>query len=231
MTGFIDFLKAVALAGLCVLLLRAAQLCEETTRTERAIAAAAGELPTRIDTDLGTIRDGVLELTDKHLTRIEGTLNGALKTTDARLASIQLDANAQVTAANNTLQFTANAIADNSTMEFRAIADDVHQVAVPLAGITGQVNDAAPLFLDCQFNPDCAFNRFQGTSKAIERSAQAFAANADAIAGETTKIEQHVDRITAAAEKEADALTKPKRWYQRMEAWALLGGRAAIALF
>ena len=39
----------------------------------------------------------------------------------------------------------------------------------PLQSSAQQVNDALPLYLDCDHNPDCAFNRFQGVSKSVEK--------------------------------------------------------------
>jgi hypothetical protein len=37
-----------------------------------------------------------------------------------------------------------------------------------------RVDNAAPLFLGCECNPDCLFNRYVGTSKGIERAAANF---------------------------------------------------------
>ncbi len=58
--------------------------------------------------------------------------------------------------------------------DIREAMSDVRPMLNNVRHLTKQVDAAAPLFLDCDHNPDCAFNRFQGTSKAIERSAQNF---------------------------------------------------------
>ncbi len=58
--------------------------------------------------------------------------------------------------------------------DIREAMSDVRPMLNNVRHLTKQVDAAAPLFLDCDHNPDCVFNRFQGTSKAIERSAQNF---------------------------------------------------------
>ncbi len=67
-------------------------------------------------------------------------------------------------------------VADNTTK----LSKDVTRVSLPLSllvertdGLVGQVSDAAPLYLDCDHNPSCAYNLFQGTAKSVEHIAQA----------------------------------------------------------
>jgi hypothetical protein len=48
---------------------------------------------------------------------------------------------------------------------------DLHPILANVASVTAQVDDGLPLFLDCEFNPDCAFNRWQGATKAFEKAA------------------------------------------------------------
>ncbi len=72
---------------------------------------------------------------------------------------------------------TLMAQAGNAVEELKTPVSDAVKGTRPVlenvASITGQIADAAPLYLDCDHNPDCAFNRFQGTSKAIEKASQA----------------------------------------------------------
>ncbi len=59
--------------------------------------------------------------------------------------------------------------------------DRAHATMGKVESIVVQVDSALPLFLECDHNPDCAFNRFQGTSKAIEQSSMAVARMANTI--------------------------------------------------
>jgi hypothetical protein len=209
-------------------------LCVETMRTERAIVANVEALRTEanddalhFERDIVAVGDRVLELVDNHLRKIEGEVHGAVVKADGQLGNANRSIAAFTNAAASTLPVLGNSVSQAAA----AIAQDVHGVTAPAAAIANQVNDQAPLFLDCSYNPDCAFNRFQGTSKAIERTAQAWALAAPDLAHDASRIEGHVDHITAAIEKEADALTKPKKWYQRALGWAELAGFTALKVF
>lgn len=106
------------------------------------------------------------DLIDRHATLIEDK-------TDARLQSIQQDAkDLGVMAVSAADQRIGEAIGPVKTaaaavQNFQA---DLHPVLANAAGITGQVNNSLPLFLDCEYNPDCLFNRYQGASKAFEKA-------------------------------------------------------------
>ena len=39
------------------------------------------------------------------------------------------------------------------------------------AAIAAQIDDSLPMFLDCDHNPDCVFNRYVGVSRGIETAA------------------------------------------------------------
>jgi hypothetical protein len=91
--------------------------------------------------------------------------------------------------------------------------------------VAGQVDGAAPLYLDCEFNPDCAFNRFQGASKAFERAAinfgqmsqdarvalPGFVKNADSLVADSAATAANIKRLTT-----------PK-WYDRLIGYGLNG--------
>ena len=63
---------------------------------------------------------------------------------------------------------------DTALGEIEQIRGDLQPILVHTASVTKQVDDAAPLFLDCEYNPDCVFNRYVGASKGIERAALNF---------------------------------------------------------
>lgn len=219
----ITFLKGLLLASASIALIALAYLALATVRTENAIATSAAAVPGIVDSRLGSLQGDILKLVDGHAKTLEASVNGAVRTVDKRLASIQDDAKGQLGQLNQTVALTAKALPPalgELNHSIAGVSADVHQVAVPLAGTAVQLNDAAPLYLDCEFNPDCAFNRFQGVSKATEQTLQAVAKAAPKIAESTVRIEQDIQR-------EADELTRPKKWWQRVLDYVKLGGAVA----
>jgi hypothetical protein len=104
----------------------------------------------------------------------------------------------------------------------------------PIQETAQQLDDAAPLWLDCEFNPDCAFNRYQGVSKAFEKTAQviakeapAMAASVDRIAASSAGVAMSADEtgkeVTIAAKRFNAPLTtlqKVQMWIQTMSRFA-----------
>ena len=93
------------------------------------------------------------------------------------------------------------------------------------AAITAQMNDALPLFLDCDHNPDCVFNRYVGASKGIERAAMNFGQASADVRGALPQMLATWNRIGAGVAGTAtnlDRLTKP-HWYDRLIGYGLNG--------
>jgi hypothetical protein len=82
--------------------------------------------------------------------------------------------------------------------------------------ISAQLESAAPLYLDCDHNPDCAFNRFQGTSKSLEKSAQAIAAAMPQLTASSIQIADNASAITGDVRTITHEVTKPEKWYMRV---------------
>jgi hypothetical protein len=126
--------------------------------------------------------------------------------TDTRLK----DTDAQLTRANDSLALV--------TAGLKPVLDHAGNIAK-------QVDDNAPLFLDCEHNPDCVFNRYVGVSKGVERAALNFGQmSTDVRAALPTAINTwqgigtNVNGITANVNK----LTTPK-WYDRLLGYGLNG--------
>jgi ABC-type transporter Mla subunit MlaD len=64
--------------------------------------------------------------------------------------------------------------ADAALGKVEELRGDLKPILDHASGVAKQVDDAAPLFLDCEFNADCLFNRYVGASKGIERAALNF---------------------------------------------------------
>lgn len=129
------------------------------------------------------------------------TIRESVAVADTRLAAIQADANQQLTKieedANARLQDTNNIVAD--TLK-------------PVNIVSSQIADAAPLFLDCDHNADCLFNRYVGTARGTEKTAEALG-----------KIATDVSTLT-------HEITKPKPWYKVVLNY-LTAGAVVVARF
>jgi hypothetical protein len=93
------------------------------------------------------------------------------------------------------------------------------------AGITAQIDDSLPLFLDCAHNPDCLFNRYVGASKGIERAALNFGEASQDVRGALPKMLLTWNQIGVSVSGTAgnvERMTKP-HWYDRLIGYALNG--------
>lgn len=235
------FLRALVLLSASLALCSVAFLCWKTVEAEARITAAVEEVPRAVYAEGGSLKDGLTTLLDGHARKLEASIDSAVSIAvsiaDRRLASIQKSADGQLGKANQSIATIAQSVSSELpafssgiTQSVASVAADVHAVSGPIASTAGQVADAAPLFLDCQFNPSCAYNRFQGTSKSIERTMQTIAKAAPEVAESTIKIEQHAAGVMADVHREADAITKPRHWWQKLGTLLGLGAAAAIHL-
>jgi hypothetical protein len=117
-----------------------------------------------------------------------------------------------------------------------ATVDSLHRDLKPsldsAAAITAQVNDALPLYLDCDHNPDCVFNRYVGVSKGFERASANVGQMSQDFRGavppmlntwsrigvDVSATTDHVDGITADVHTMTTAATRPKSFWGKV--WA-----------
>jgi hypothetical protein len=109
------------------------------------------------------------------------------------------------------------------------------------AAIAAQVNGALPLYLDCDHNPDCVFNRYVGVSKGVERASLNFGQMSQDVRGALPPILQtwsrigedvaattkNVDGITADVHTMTTAATKPKSFWGKV--WAAIAVSSRFA--
>ncbi len=199
------------------------------------ITGVAGQLPERLDAAivetrgalLGEVADTRVELL-KHLTALE-------KRTDARLGSIQADARLELAATRELVATRLDASlarVDAALGEIHGIREDVMPALADLrvtlqhaSSVAAQVDDVAPLFLDCRFNPSCAYNLAQGTGKAVEKAAQNVGAMSAEIRASlpvqleaVTKIEQSTAGIAADVHHVTGDYLKPIGFWRKV--WA-----------
>ncbi len=107
--------------------------------------------------------------------------------------------------------------------------DSLHQDLKPslthAASITGQVNDALPLYLDCDHNPDCVFNRYVGVSEGIERASLNVGQMSQDVRGALPPMLHTWNRIgddISGTAGNINRITTP-HWYDRLLGYALNG--------
>lgn len=153
--------------------------------------------------------------------RLAGEEASATRTTlDRRLASIEQAARAEVRAASSPLSSAAERVADDVgqvTSDLSALTRNLDKSATQAASLTSQIAEAAPLWLDCGHNPNCAFNRYVGTARGIEQTARALGEQAPQLTKSAAQIAEST-RLTAA---NVERITRPDRWYVR--AFKLVG--------
>ena len=114
---------------------------------------------------------------------------------------------------------------DTALGKIEELRGDLKPVFDHAASITRQVDDAAPLFLDCEFNQDCVFNRYVGASKGVERAAMNFGQmSADVQTALPTAIKtwQGIGTNMGAITANVNRLTTP-HWYDRVLGYGLNG--------
>jgi hypothetical protein len=115
--------------------------------------------------------------------------------------------------------------ADVTLAALEAVRQDLKPTLENSAAITAQLNGALPLFLDCDHNPDCLFNRYVGASKGIERAAVNFGQASVDVRDAVPQLLATWNRIgvgVAGTAANLDRLTKP-HWYDRLIGYGLNG--------
>jgi ABC-type transporter Mla subunit MlaD len=210
------FLTAVTALALCaILLLRAA------TVTVAAIPAEAQ----------ATRREliGVVEATRKDLSaQVESARQDVLMRSERQSAGLRSDVMTEVAEirkmADRRLGDTL-ARADTALATVEALRLDLKPALDNSAAIAAQVNASLPLFLDCDHNVDCVFNRYVGASKGIERAALNFGQASTTFNSALPGFVRNADSFvadSAATANNLNRLTKPK-WYDRLIGYGLNG--------
>ena len=208
------FLSALTALVVCAILL---------LRTATATVAA---IPGEVE---ATRREliGVVEAARKDLTaQVESARQDVLARSERQSAALRADVMTEVAEirkmADRRLGDTL-ARADTALGTVEALRRDLQPVLDNSAAIAAQVNASLPLFLDCDHNVDCVFNRYVGASRGIERAALNF--------GQMTEDQRHAlpkmlltwQQIGADVSGTAgnlNRLTKP-HWYDRLLGYGL----------
>lgn len=184
-------------------------LCAATRATAALPAAVSAEIGLTRTALVAQVAGARADLT----AQVAAARRDVLVRTERQVAAVRTDVMDQVAQIRVTADRRIGdslARVDTAMEKIEEVRGDVKPVLDHAGSVAKQVDDAAPLFLDCEYNPDCAFNRFQGTSKAIEQMAQAGAKAAPEITASVAGIASSGNAIAADAKREADEIAKPK---------------------
>jgi len=198
------------LAALTALVVYAILLVRATTATVAAIPGEIAATRAAVLHEVQAARKDLLVRSERQLTALRRDVVG-------QVAGIREIADRRI---GDTL-----ARADTALGTVDALRRDAKPTLDHSAAITAQVEDALPLFLDCDHNPDCAFNRYVGASKGIERAAQNFGLMSQDVRGSLPKMLGTWNQIGVDVSGTAgnlNRLTKP-HWYDRLLGYTLNG--------
>jgi hypothetical protein len=155
-----------------------------------------------VHTELDQTRQSLTTLVSSELTQTRGSILSISSTLDSRLSSIQSDLSTNLSRANLNLETQLTDF--NGTLRF---------TLAPVTSLTAKLNDTAPLFLDCDHNADCLFNRWVGMSRGVEE-----------LAISSGKISTDVSILT-------HKFVQPTPWYKQALNYLGVAGIAAAKIF
>ena len=197
-----------------------------------AATGAARALPGGVSVELQATRSAlVAEVAAARgdlASQIESARKDLLGRTERQVAALRTDVLCEVaqirSVADRRVGDTLGRV-DTALSKVEELRGDLKPTLDHTASVTKQVDDAAPLFLDCEFNTDCVFNRYVGASKGIERAALNFGQmSADVRTALPTAITtwQGIGTNVGGIAANVNQLTKP-RWYDRLLGYGLTG--------
>jgi hypothetical protein len=210
-------MKKVQQALVCALLAALTALVVYAVLLVRTATAIMAALPAEVTCTRAALIAEVTAARKDALARSERQIAALRKDVLAEAAQIRETADRRI---GDTL-----ARADTALTTVESLRTDVKPTLDRSAAIAAQVDDALPLFLDCDHNPDCVFNRYVGVSKGVERAALNFGQMSQDVRGSLPKMLVTWDRIAQDVSGTAgnvNRLTKP-RWYDRLLGYGLNG--------
>lgn len=208
-----------------------------------------GDPESGVSEDMMSLRHLLTSEVDTQIGALRTDATGQLNT----LRKDLLEGDASVAGLLNSRVGDALTRVDKALGTVESLRVDLQPTLANVKDITGHVNDIAahvddalPQFTDCAYldangdpvggNPDCLFNRFQGTSKAIEQMARDGSKMATdiqkavpSIAESVVSVGESGKSVAANLAREVDIATKPKRWYEKILGPAYTVGRLVAA--
>jgi hypothetical protein len=210
-------MKRIQQVLVCALLAALTALVVYASLLVRTAAKTIATVPAEIDQTRGELLAEVTAARKDILLRSERQVSALRKDLMAETGRIRQTADRRI---GDTL-----ARADAALASVDGLRADLKPTLDHSAAITAQVNDALPLFLDCDHNADCAYNRYVGASKGIERAAMNIGQMTQDVRGALPKMLLTWDKIAfdvSGTAGNVNRLTKP-HWYDRLLGYGLNG--------
>ncbi len=219
-------LKCIALSLLCAMLLGLTVL---VWRLPKMINQQADAMRTSLIAEVSIaesdasrrLADAIAEVhaataaADQRTGEALGIIRSTASRADEQISAMRADIDSELTGLNDSTAMFAraySALPGDLDKRLGETNRTLAETMKPVRETAQQIDDAAPLFLDCDHNPDCLFNRYQGVSKSLEQ----VGGSSEAIAGDVRR--------------EADQLTKPQSFWGALRSWTLTLARIWGAL-
>lgn len=228
----IKYIKEGLVCGLLVVViglgLRVYKLIDNLDVTIQALPKLVDDRATSLQQDLGLQADDTRALLKQEIDAIRADVNGKiLKTIDDRLASIQSDANNQLSAFNG-----------NLTEQTALLNKNIAETLAPVKSSADQVSTALPDFLDCQQddfhagNKNCLYIRYGDLSSSLDRTLSAVAQaapdmvkSADKIAASSVSTSDSIAATGIEVKKAARRFNQPQTKWQQFRTWLTFTAR------
>jgi hypothetical protein len=210
-------MKTVQQILVCALLSALIALAISAIFVLHATAVTVAAVPGEIE----ALRGGLM-------VQVTAARSDLLQRSDRQIAALRRDVMAEAGRIRETADRRIGdtlARADTALDTVAGVRHDLQPALANSAAITARVNDALPLFLDCDHNADCVFNRYVGVSHGIERAAMNFGAASQDFRGSLPQMLSTWNQVGANVSGTAaniQRLTKP-HWYDRLIGYGLNG--------
>lgn len=171
------------LASLVGLVISVIQLVRQTTAVIAALPAAVERQIREQGKETRSAALAAIGDTRRELLAEVARTRGDLLARVDRLTNVSERALSQMTASIDAVSYTA--------AELRPALKNA-------AKITAQVNDALPMFVDCDHNPDCVYNRYVGVAQSTEEALRAVAETAP---GTLASVESTTGSVASIAKR------------------------------
>jgi hypothetical protein len=195
----------------------------DADKTVKAVPAEIAATRSALTAEIDTSRQDLLATVQHDLLgTLDARLASSQKTADHRLASMQHMVDARTKQA---LQMADSRLAD-VTAQVAAVQSDLHPV---LANAASVEKDAQDSWDDLYFDVKAGVESATVAATSIAQTSETVRNAAPQVAASVQGIAKSADGVAADVKREADAVTAPKKWWQKILGPVYTIGRLAAA--